>query len=120
MGARKSKRGNTQKPYTESDNTLCWGSFECEDGASAPAYWASQLVQANTHTLTHIHTHTLRNQTAAAESNEAEACWAAGRLLQLVSGSLILVPKLLTRHSLFHTIRSVLDSTEQPHINRLV
>lgn len=105
-----SKRQSTEKPYSEKANTLCWGSFECEDGASAPAHWASQLVQANTDTRTHIHTHSLWNQTAA-ESNEAEACWAAERLLQLVSCSLILIPKLLTRHPLFHTIHTVLFLT---------
>lgn len=100
-------RDKAQKSLTQRKLTH---SFECEDGASAPAHWASQLVQANTDTRTHIHTHSLWNQTAA-ESNEAEACWAAERLLQLVSCSLILISKLLTRHPLFHTIHTVLFLT---------
>lgn len=62
-------------------------------------------------------THT-RTQTAA-ESNEAEACRAAGWLLQLVSGFLILIPKSVTRHLLFHTIHSTSEPTVVSSWHRL-
>lgn len=74
-----------------------WSICSCPLGLAASA-----SKHSHTHRYTHTHT---QNQTAA-DSNEAEACWAAGRLFQLVSGSLILVPQLLTRLPLFHTIHT--------------